>query len=47
MEWIENLKEPITRYDVLGGLLGYVMIRSGMLAFSVIKKIYKNAKKSS
>jgi hypothetical protein len=44
MEWIESLKEPVTRYDLLCGLGGVLIYRFGSIAIAVIKSIYNNVK---
>tara|TARA_B110001454_G_C12374471_1_gene289889 strand:+ start:315 stop:461 length:147 start_codon:yes stop_codon:yes gene_type:complete len=46
MDWIENLKEPITKLDVLYGIGGYLVYKWGMIGFEVVKAIYKNVKDS-
>jgi len=44
MDWIENLKEPITKLDVLYGVFGYLAYKWGMIGFEIVKAIYKNVK---
>jgi hypothetical protein len=44
MDWIENLKEPLTKLDVLCGIGGYLVYKWGMIGFEVVKAIYKNVK---
>lgn len=44
MDWIENLKEPLTKLDVLYGISGYLIYKWGMLGFEIAKTIYKNEK---
>lgn len=44
MDWIENLKEPITKLDILYGVMGYLIYKWGMIIFEIGKKVYKNIK---
>ena len=44
MDCIENLKEPITKLDVLYGVFGYLAYKLGMIGFEIVKAIYKNVK---
>ena len=44
MDWIENLKEPITKLDVLYGISGYLIYKWGMIGFEILKAVCKNAK---
>ena len=44
MDWIENLKEPITKLDILYGVMGYVIYKWSMIIFEISKKVYKNIK---
>tara|TARA_R110002020_G_scaffold427705_2_gene637117 strand:+ start:953 stop:1099 length:147 start_codon:yes stop_codon:yes gene_type:complete len=44
MDWIESLKEPITKLDVFYGIGGYLVYKWGMIGFEVVKAIYKNVK---
>lgn len=46
MDWIENLKEPITKLDVLYGIVGYLAYKLGAIGFEVLEAIYKNVKDS-
>lgn len=45
MEWIETLKEPITKIDVLYGVMGYLIYKWTMIIFEIGKTVYKNIKK--
>tara|TARA_R110000782_G_C14531170_1_gene382456 strand:- start:340 stop:483 length:144 start_codon:yes stop_codon:yes gene_type:complete len=44
MEWIEKLSEPITKLDVIYGLLGYLTFKWLNIGVEVCKSIYKNSK---
>lgn len=44
MDWIENLKEPITKIDVLYGISGYLIYKWIMISIKVLKAVYKNVK---
>jgi hypothetical protein len=41
MDWLQYLKEPITKLDVLSGLIGFC----GYKIFEIIIIIYKNSKR--
>lgn len=42
MDWIENLKEPITKLDILYGVMGYLIYKLGTITFEICKNVYKN-----
>jgi hypothetical protein len=44
MDWIEALKEPLTKGDIVYGAIGYLTYKWGMIAIEICKKIYKNVK---
>ena len=44
MDWIENLKEPLTKLDVFYVTGGYLAYKLGMIGFEIVKAIYKNVK---
>jgi len=44
MDWIENLKEPITKLDILYGISGYLIYKWGIIGIEILKTIYKNVK---
>lgn len=46
MDWIENLKEPITKLDILYGVTGYLIYKWCIIIFEISKTIYKNVKKN-
>jgi hypothetical protein len=45
MDWIENLKEPLTTLDILCGVIGYLMYKWGKIGFKVVKFIISNLQK--
>jgi hypothetical protein len=46
MDWIENLKEPITKLDILYGVISYLICKWGIIIFEIGKKVYKNIKEN-
>ena len=44
MDWIESLREPLTKLDVLYCIVGYLLYKWGMIGFETVKVIYKNVK---
>jgi hypothetical protein len=42
MDLIENLKEPITKLDILYGVCGYLGYKWGIIFWEIGKNIYKN-----
>jgi len=42
MNWIEILKEPITKLDILYGVWGYLIYKWGVIFWEIGKKMYKN-----
>jgi hypothetical protein len=42
MNWIEILKEPITKLDILYGVCGYLIYKWVVIFWEIGEKMYKN-----
>lgn len=44
MGWVENLKEPITKLDILYGICSYLLWKWGIIFWGIGKKMCRNIK---